>query len=627
MWVDDWRDNAATLLPWNAWANATSVGDTLATTLQPCAYQHIHFIAHSAGSRLIDTTARWLKLAMGKAITIHETFLDAYDPSARSYAEVTGVDVLGPCPSQGYCEFNKDFSTYGELSDWADNYVDTRQLVLAASEPLDYTKLHMQGAYNVDVTPQEGDDCGVVDPYCVHKWPYRYYQSTIGAPTSSLGFPLSREAGQPLWAQGSMQDQYPRGAGIHISTPGWQSPPKEVKAIYVPMSSTPGVGGFVVDEFGEAQCIVGVLTIPCSQIQLTSGASPSAARLQSQSRSAAAATAPTHTPAWLVMQIQTDQLINTLRFNWRFAAGGEGLLRVFVNENLVRYIDQRHVPAVSPEPVSLYIRDLAPGTYKIAFRLDGYGANPSGVDLTDVQLGRQTLVVENNLLTVAKVGSGSGTVTSNPTGIDCGATCAASFDTVTSVTLTASPADGSTFAGWTPPSCGSPFTLTADTTCTATFNLANRPPVADAGPDQTVRLGSLVTLDGGKSADPDSGPSSSLSFAWTRTAGPNVALTGTNSAKPTFTPTVKGAYTFSLTVNDGAANSAPDEVTITVPALGDIDGDGDVDQNDVNLVTATLNTPANGPNDLRDINGDMKIDALDARKLVNLCTRPRCATQ
>jgi hypothetical protein len=160
----------------------------------------------------------------------------------------------------------------------------------------------------------------------------------------------------------------------------------------------------------------------------------------------------------------------------------------------------------------------------------------------------------------------------------------------------------------------------------ATVEVLNQPPLANAGADQTVRLGSLVTLDGSNSVDPDQGPSP-LIFAWTKAAGPDVALTGADSAKPTFTPTVKGVYTFSLTVNDGQTNSSPDEVTITVPALGDLDGDGDVDQNDVNVVTAARNTPANGPNDLRDINGDLKIDALDARKLVTLCTRPRCAVQ
>jgi Tol biopolymer transport system component len=51
-------------------------------------------------------------------------------------------------------------------------------------------------------------------------------------------------------------------------------------------------------------------------------------------------------------------------------------------------------------------------------------------------------------LTVSKTGAGSGTITSNPAGIDCGATCSASFDHNTSVTLMATAATGSTFTGW-----------------------------------------------------------------------------------------------------------------------------------------------------------------------------------
>jgi YD repeat-containing protein len=152
----------------------------------------------------------------------------------------------------------------------------------------------------------------------------------------------------------------------------------------------------------------------------------------------------------------------------------------------------------------------------------------------------------------------------------------------------------------------------------------NQPPTANAGPDQTVRLGSLVTLNGSGSSDPDNGPSP-LSFSWSKIAGPAVSLTGATTAKPMFTPTVKGLYSFGLVVNDGLANSTSASVKITVPALGDIDLDGDVDNNDLAKITAVLNKPASGPNDLRDINGDLKLDALDTRKLVLLCTRPRCA--
>src|SRR5439155_2223090 len=123
-----------------------------------------------------------------------------------------------------------------------------------------------------------------------------------------------------------------------------------------------------------------------------------------------------------------------------------------------------------------------------------------------------------------------------------------------------------------------------------------------AGSDQIVRLGSLVTLHG-SGTDPDSGPAP-LSFAWSQTSGPTaVTLVGADSPSPSFTPTVAGTYTFSLVVNDGSANSPAASVTIRVPLLGDVDLDGDVDKDDVNLIIAARNTLANGPNDLRDLNG------------------------
>jgi len=51
-------------------------------------------------------------------------------------------------------------------------------------------------------------------------------------------------------------------------------------------------------------------------------------------------------------------------------------------------------------------------------------------------------------LTVAKVGAGSGTVTSEPAGIDCGSGCSSTFAHNTVITLTATPDAGSTFVGW-----------------------------------------------------------------------------------------------------------------------------------------------------------------------------------
>ena len=77
-------------------------------------------------------------------------------------------------------------------------------------------------------------------------------------------------------------------------------------------------------------------------------------------------------------------------------------------------------------------------------------------------------------LMVTKAGGGSGTVSSTPLGINCGLDCSstsASYARGTAVVLKAVPNPGSIFQGWTgaPDCAGRRMTMTADTTCTATF--------------------------------------------------------------------------------------------------------------------------------------------------------------
>ena len=92
---------------------------------------------------------------------------------------------------------------------------------------------------------------------------------------------------------------------------------------------------------------------------------------------------------------------------------------------------------------------------------------------------------------------------------------------------------------------------------------ANQPPVANAGPDQSVSVGQLVTLNGSSSSDPDN--NLPLSYAWTQSGGPSVTLSGATTATPSFTPTAVGVYTFSLVVTDSLGlASAPDQVLVTV---------------------------------------------------------------
>jgi uncharacterized protein (DUF2345 family) len=109
----------------------------------------------------------------------------------------------------------------------------------------------------------------------------------------------------------------------------------------------------------------------------------------------------------------------------------------------------------------------------------------SPLDNVDLSAGETVTCTFTNTkqvtLTVNRTGTGSGTVTSNPAGINCGADCTETYNGNTVVALTATPAAGSSFAGWSGDCSGTDpttsVTMNADKTCTATFNKAKLQPV------------------------------------------------------------------------------------------------------------------------------------------------------
>lgn len=117
----------------------------------------------------------------------------------------------------------------------------------------------------------------------------------------------------------------------------------------------------------------------------------------------------------------------------------------------------------------------------------------------------------------------------------------------------------------------------------------NQPPIANAGPDQTVTVGTLVTLDGSGSSDPDDDP---IAFAWrfvSQPEGSTATLTDADSSQAKFTPDVVGDYIIEVVVTDPDGATDSDQVTVTAqpPAptrkKGDVDNDGDVDIIDAKL--------------------------------------------
>ncbi len=106
-----------------------------------------------------------------------------------------------------------------------------------------------------------------------------------------------------------------------------------------------------------------------------------------------------------------------------------------------------------------------------------------------------------------------------------------------------------------------PWVASAPDTVAVSF--ANLKPVANAGPSQSVPVGTSVTLDGTASSDPNGDP---LGYQWSFASvpvGSTATLVNPTAASASFTPDVAGTYVASLVVNDGVLNSDPSTATVT----------------------------------------------------------------
>jgi len=99
-------------------------------------------------------------------------------------------------------------------------------------------------------------------------------------------------------------------------------------------------------------------------------------------------------------------------------------------------------------------------------------------------------------------------------------------------------------------------------TVTVTASSSNLPPVANAGTEQTVRVGDVVRLSGSGSTDANGDV---LTYFWTWTSNPgNASLSFATTVAPSFTPSLAGIYVLTLTVNDGKGGSHVARVLINV---------------------------------------------------------------
>ena len=115
-----------------------------------------------------------------------------------------------------------------------------------------------------------------------------------------------------------------------------------------------------------------------------------------------------------------------------------------------------------------------------------------------------------------------------------------------------------------------PGSLQSQDTCIVNVSWINEPPIADAGTDQAIKEGEIVTLDGSGSKDVDDGI---VSCQWSQTSGPPVSLSSPAVYQPTFTaPAVSSEsvyLTFDLTIIDKGKLQAQDSCTVEVNSISD----------------------------------------------------------
>ena len=414
IWVIDWRSESGDgllFLPsasWTAWANAAQLGYQLSRYFENTNYKHFHLIAHSAGSKLIEL----MTPSLSNKATVHATYLDPYDPFVEDNA----------------------LSSYGLNATWADNYVDTRHTIITTFNPFSHTAFS-DGAYNIDVTPDVIlDGCnGHWYDVCAHSRPYRFYGMSIESTydgdagykvddpidvndTTGLGYAFSKEAGAPL---DTLTAILPKGNKCVVSG-----------GVCYDNALPPGAlhyfPGALADNFVELA--VGVKDLVVDGAGMVAGATGNAIEsvklftnkiisgLNAEIMAQAAATSVNDDPAILDMSVTVTAPVNILQYSWAFSASGEGVLSVYVNGDLVQQIDQRFSPQASESAEEVFIGGsagvLQPGTYDIAFRLDGFGENTSDIELTNVELGfRQYVGATSKTVTI--IGGTGGSVNPN----------------------------------------------------------------------------------------------------------------------------------------------------------------------------------------------------------------------
>jgi hypothetical protein len=359
----DWWAKAFTNLPATAFSNGGNVADQVYAQIKNT-YSHVHLIAHSAGSNVIDELTKQL-VAESVRPTVQETFLDAYNPNGNK-------------------------NDFGCKADWAESYVDMRPAVSNWLNPIGNTNLTLTGALNIDVTATKetnwppgaislnGSPPLSLEMIAYHAWPYEWYSETIAANPAQYGFALSLESGRvELPSHGA--DGSGTGRGWRMCLDAFGQPYSCPAITTGPEPLGAGLCKAEMQPIDWGKAIAEWLGIPETSSTGTIYYEPTVGE----------ATVFTGSPAWIRFTLNVPQAVDALQFTYEFLrpSPADGVLTVIVDNQLVYSRQQSFSKAGALASGIVPLGNLEQGKHSVTFRLDPTTAAQAGVKIAGIDLG------------------------------------------------------------------------------------------------------------------------------------------------------------------------------------------------------------------------------------------------
>ncbi|MFC1778439.1 hypothetical protein ACFL3I_14065 [Pseudomonadota bacterium] len=342
-----------------AWRNAGRYGRSLGHRLFCGGYSNIHFIAHSAGSQLIQSAMQYIEDAYVISDEVcddskplfHATFLDAFDPYLNN-------------------------SAYGSVAEYVEHFVDKR------GPP--QTDRDLTFAANYDVSELDPvQDTGIlqIDSINHHAWPHEWYKCTTMDPLfppadpescgghAALGFRTSLGYGveQELSAQSEFGSCTLSTDGV-ISCEADEPSRDERESIYVTtpailIEATQGDTGTVL--FNPPGSVSDPL-VPYAELRSGS-------------------------PAWLSILFESKGPFNSVKLDYRFLSDTIGVLSIYLDGERVFTADEAFSLEGINKSQPVWAGENEAGLHTLTLRLDSSSDERSIVEVLNAGIGNAAI--------------------------------------------------------------------------------------------------------------------------------------------------------------------------------------------------------------------------------------------